>query len=133
MAVNSWATDVDTITIKPNEKTLSKLASPKPALQWLVSILGSNQTATLLGVSKPQPSRWIRGEAISVQSTERILALNYLLRRLFTSSLHTDEVGPWLTSPQPFLNGARPIDVLVSRGIADVLRAVDTIDQGAYA
>ncbi len=46
--------------------------------------------------------------------------------------LHPDEVGAFFTFPQPFLNGARPIDVMVTRGADPVIRALNQIDSGAF-
>jgi len=39
----------------------------------------------------------------------------------------------WLTGSNPYLDGARPIDVLAMAGAADVLRAIDEEASGAYA
>jgi uncharacterized protein (DUF2384 family) len=46
--------------------------------------------------------------------------------------LHPDEVAAFFTFPQPFLNGARPIDVMVTRGAEPVIRALNQIDSGAF-
>lgn len=47
--------------------------------------------------------------------------------------LHPDQAGVWLTSPNPHLAGARPIDVLKLRGAAPVLDAIDALAVGASA
>jgi len=58
--------------------------------------LGNNQVAQLLGGAQSQPSRWKRGEAIGAEKARRLIHFEYVLRRLFTSSLHEDEVTEWL-------------------------------------
>ena len=42
-------------------------------------------------------------------------------------------IGEWLTGGNAFLDGARPIDVLVTRGSAEVLEAIEATAEGAYA
>ena len=39
----------------------------------------------------------------------------------------------WLVGHEPFLNEARPIDVLARRGAAPLIGALDAIAAGAYA
>ena len=104
----------------------------KPLLRRVVSVLGNNQTAALLGVSKSQTSRWLSGQPISRVSSRRIADLEFVLRKAF-EILHDDEVGPWLTYPQPLLGGARPIDVLLLQGTAPVIRALEGTVQGVFA
>ena len=99
----------------------------------LAELLGRIQTAKILGVHRAQPARWLRGEqAIDPANARKIFDLDLVLRRLLISELHNDEIGPWLTMAQPFLNGARPIDVLFLTGPERVIRAIDAIDEWAY-
>ena len=99
----------------------------------LVELLGKTQTATLLGVHRAQPTRWLQGEqAIDPANARKIFDLDLVLRRLLISELHDDEIGPWLTMAQPFLNGARPIDVLLLTGPERVIHAIDASDEWAY-
>jgi uncharacterized protein (DUF2384 family) len=39
----------------------------------------------------------------------------------------------WLTSPNSYLDGARPLDVLMAEGPSDVIKAIDATIGGAYA
>lgn len=62
---------------------------------------------------------------------QRIFRLDAILARLRGSSVHSDQHARWLTHPQPLLGGATPIDVLLTRGIDEVVVALDNIDAGA--
>ena len=94
---------------------------------------GPTATARLIGVAKSQPSRWVTGqEAPSPRSRKRILDLDYVLSRL--EDLYEPEVAArWLDSPNSFLDGARPVDVLLREGPAPVIEAVDATIAGSYA
>ncbi len=39
----------------------------------------------------------------------------------------------WLVGNEPYLDNARPIDVLVSRGSGPLIDALEAIDSGGYA
>jgi len=104
--------------------------SPREALRRLVDLLGSNQVGALLGVSKAQPARWLRGERIAQENERRILDVDYVIVRALRV-IHADEIGAWLTLQVPTLGWARPIDVLVLEGPEAVVRALDVIEEGA--
>lgn len=94
---------------------------------------GPTATARLFGVAKSQPSRWAKGqEAPSPRSRKHILDLDYVLSRL--EDLYEPETAAqWLDSPNAFLDGARPVDVLLHEGPAPVIEAVDATIAGSYA
>jgi len=127
----TWRTPVDGVRLKgsPNK---AGYASVRPALKRMVTLLGNNQTAEVLGVAKSQPSRWCHGESIGPESARRIAGVDYVLVRAL-QVFHPDEAARWLTYPQPFLNNSRPLDVLIARGAAPVIGALDQIEQGAMA
>ncbi len=102
-------------------------------LTWLVSVLGNNQVAELLGVNRSQPSRWRTGkEGLAPENRRAVLDLDYVVARLHES--WTPEVAAlWLRGSNAHLGGAVPLDVLKLRGAAEVIRAIDAEDQGAYA
>jgi uncharacterized protein (DUF2384 family) len=101
-------------------------------VQRVVSALGSNTVADLLGVSRSQPSRWRNGqERISPTNRARLADLDHVLNRLL-QVLWPEDAGAWLTAPNPHLGG-RPVDVLALRGGAPVVEAIDALAQGAYA
>lgn len=103
------------------------------AVGRVVGALGNNVVANILGVSPSQPSRWRSGkERITLESRKRISDLDHVLDRLLLE-LYPDQAGTWLTSPNPHLGGARPLDVLELRGAAPVLGAIDALTVGAFA
>src|SRR5450759_3774647 len=76
--------------------------------------------------------RWKQGsEQPGPESRRRISDLDHVLDRLLME-LYPDQVGVWLTSPNPHLGSARPVDVLELRGAATVLPAVDALAQGTF-
>ena len=94
---------------------------------------GPTATARLIGVATSQPSRWVRGqEAPSARSRKHVLDLDYVLSRL--EELYEPSVAArWLESPNSFLDGASPMDVLLLEGPAPVIEAVDATIAGSYA
>jgi uncharacterized protein (DUF2384 family) len=101
-------------------------------VERVVSALGSNTVAELLGVSRSQPSRWRSGkERVSPANRARLTDLDHILNRLL-QVLWPEEAGAWLTATDPHLGG-RPVDVLALRGAAPVIEAIDALAQGAYA
>ncbi len=127
----TWHTPIERIRLK----TISPLVEHAPqqaALRRLIKLLGNNQTAQILGVSNSQASRWLHGEPIGPESARRIADFDYVLGRAM-QVLHPDEAAAFFTFPQPFLRGARPIDVLVTRGVGPVIAALEQIEEGAPA
>ncbi|MGH8957809.1 MAG: antitoxin Xre/MbcA/ParS toxin-binding domain-containing protein [Acidimicrobiia bacterium] len=101
-------------------------------VERVVSVLGSNTVAKLLGVSRSQPSRWRSGEEqMSPLNRARLTDLDHVLNRLL-QVLWPEEAGAWLTAVNPHLGG-RPVDVLALRGSGLVIEAIDALAQGAYA
>lgn len=101
-------------------------------VERVVSALGSNNVAGLLGVSRSQPSRWRTGEEqMSPINRARIADLDHVLNRLL-QILWPEEASDWLTARNPHLGG-RPIDVLALRGAGPLIEAIDALAQGAYA
>jgi hypothetical protein len=107
--------------------------SPVLLVKRLVSLVGSNALAGLIGVSTSQPSRWRSGkEKISAENRRRLSDLDFILDRLLLE-LYPDQIGPWLLGSNAHLGGARPIDVLRLKGPAAVLPAIDAMVTGAFA
>jgi hypothetical protein len=102
-------------------------------LDWLISVLGSNRTADLLGVSRSQPSRWRSGaEGLAASNQRAVLDLDYVVVRLHQIWL-PDVAATWLQSPNAHLGGALPVDVIRQQGAAAVIGAIDAEAEGAYA
>jgi hypothetical protein len=94
---------------------------------------GGAKLARMLGVSPSQPSRWASGkERPGGQTAPLLIDLEHVLARV---RLVWD--GPsavvWLESPNAYLAGARPIDVLRRQGPGRVLEALDATTWGGAA
>ena len=100
---------------------------------FVVSILGNRATAELLEVSPSQPSRWRRGEEVPGPGVAALLVdIDHVLGRLLL--VWDREVAyDWLTGANPHLDGSRPIDVIATRGTADVVDAIVAEAAGAYS
>jgi len=141
----SKATAAKTLGAKTPRTPASKIAGAKRAAsarpRWspdvraglVVGLLGNRRAAELLGVSESQPSRWKTGaEVPGPIMAARLVDLDHVLARLLL--VWGPEVAfDWLSGPNPFLDGSRPIDVLVVRGSTDVVAALDAEAAGAYA
>ncbi len=118
------------VTLRPGARTLADVT---PLLARLVTSLGTNAAGRLLGADRAQVSRWSKGtEKISSEMGRRIIDLHDVLTRILRVYSH-EAVAMWLVGSEPLLGGARPIDVLVTEGAAPVIRAIDGIEQGAFA
>lgn len=108
---------------------MSPLRAPERTA-FLADALGSSRLAGLLGVSKSQPTRWRKGEETPSPRTARELVdLDHIYAR--ACLLWEPEVAKdWLESPNSHLDGATPLDVLRTRGAAEVLMALDAAEQG---
>ena len=124
---------------EPKLERLDDAAHPEalvdvyPQLRALVDSYNARVVAHMLGVDPAQVSRWLEREApISDVMATRIFAAHTLIARahqVFTPP----NVAPWLIGHEPLLGGARPIDVLVLRGMGPVLAALDGVEDGVYA
>lgn len=102
--------------------------------EFLIDAVGGGSTlADLLGVSRSQPTRWRTGkESPSPQIARELVDLDHVMARasmLFTQPVALD----WLSSANSYLDGARPIDVLKTRGSAEVIASLDAAMAGAFS
>lgn len=101
-------------------------------LGLVVDFLGNNRVAELLQVSKSQPSRWRRHqEGVSLESSELVVDLDYVLQRFRQVYDDKDVFWIWLNSQNPYL-GARPIDAIMLRGPQAAMPAIDALAEGAF-
>jgi len=113
-------------------KDIRALTDVRPLLAGMVAAYGHNPVARLLDVDAAMVTRWKRGAKISPAMSRRILDLHAVLARAL--QVFAPEVATqWLVGHEPFLNEARPIDVLAVRGAAPLIEALDAIAAGAYA
>jgi hypothetical protein len=130
-----------------NDRTRTRRASKREArptsasvndevrrrLDWLISVLGSNEVAHLLGVSRSQPSRWRTGsEGITAHNQRALIDLDYVVVRLHQIWMPA-VAAIWLESPNAHLGGATPIEVLRQRGPTALIHAIEAEAEGSYA
>jgi uncharacterized protein (DUF2384 family) len=126
----TWSLPILHIDPPKNPGALSDVV---PLLERLVSAFGTRQLARLLAVEAGTVSNWIaRRRNISHDLAKRIMDLHDVLTRALQI------YGPrtamdWLVGSEPYLDHARPIDVLVSRGSGPLIEALEGIDSGGYA
>ena len=100
----------------------------------VAAALGSKaMLASFLSVSASQPTQWIKGvESPNPENARTIVDIDHVIARaglLWTPSV----VSAWLVGANAFLDGARPIDVVKTRGAEPVIDALDQELAGAYA
>jgi uncharacterized protein (DUF2384 family) len=98
----------------------------------MVAGYGVRSVARMLDVNAAMITRWRAGKPISAMMTRRVIDLHDVLTRAL-QAFAPDVAAQWLTGSEPLLGGARPIDVLVTRGVIPVIEALVAIDDGAYA
>jgi len=126
----AWLPDAGAISFRDSAGSLEDLA---PLLTRIIAALGTNAAARLLGADRGQVSRWNAGtEPISSEMGRRMVDLHFVLTRILRV-LSREAAAMWLSCSEPLLGGARPIDVLASEGASRVIRAIDGIEQGAFA
>lgn len=110
-----------------------------PDVQWraksAAEALGSRtRLADALGVSDSQPTRWSRGEdSPNAENARAIVDLEYVVARARLLWSDDETVNLWLNGRNAFLGGARPIDVIMTRGVSPVVDALDQEMAGAFA
>lgn len=107
---------------------------PQLVTQFLVDNFGGvSKLASVLEVSKSQPTRWKKSEEVpGLEAARKIVALEAVIRRALT--LMTPKMTViWMDSSNAFLDHARPVDVVVTRGAGEVLQALEAEAQGAFA
>lgn len=120
----------------------SKAAAQKAPADWSPAVRtaflidafgGARKLAGALGVSSSQPTRWKSGhERPGLEAARKLLDLDHVLARA-QLVWEPEAALIWLESPNAFLDGARPIDVLLLRGSSEVLDALDATMAGAFA
>jgi hypothetical protein len=94
---------------------------------------GPSGLADALGVGEREPSRWQDGSERPGSEVARLIVdLDHVVARALQLWI-PEVVMSWLQSPNPYLEGATPLEVLHSRGSAEVLAALDETLSGAYA
>jgi uncharacterized protein (DUF2384 family) len=103
-----------------------------PLLDRLIGAFGTRRLALLLDVKAGSVTNWAaRRRNLSPESRQRIMDLHDVMTRALQVFQPRTAVD-WLVGNEPFLDHARPIDVLVARGSAPLIEALKNIDSGGY-
>lgn len=126
----TWA---PTITKLPPARVPDALIDVLPLLERLVRAYSQATIAGLLGVDKSAVNRWMKSDReISPDMRGRILELHDIFTRVH-QAFNPVLASRWLTGHEPLLGGARPIDVIATRGAAPVIDALDALGSGGFA
>ena len=126
----AWTVPVLEINPPKNPEALTDLV---PLLERLIGAFGVRPLALLLDVKQGSVTNWpARRRSLSPESRRRIMDLHDVLTRALQVFQPRTAVD-WLVGNEPFLDHARPIDVLVARGSAPLIEALKNIDSGGYA
>lgn len=93
---------------------------------------GQAKLAGVLGVERSTVSRWLRGGTPDAVHASRVDALEYVLaeaERIFGKA----GAKKWLRGLDPHLGDRRPVDVLRSGAIHEVVRALAEHRSGSFA
>ena len=128
--MSAWTVPVLEINPPKNPEALKDVV---PLLERLIGAFGTRPLALLLDVKPGSVTNWAaRRRNLSSESRQRIMDLHDVLTRALQVFQPRTAVD-WLVGNEPFLDHARPIDVLVARGSAPLIEALKNIDSGGYA
>jgi uncharacterized protein (DUF2384 family) len=126
----SWAINVLHVNPPTNPGALVDVV---PLLDRIVAAFGSDSAARLLGVEPAIVVRWAtRTLSIGDEHAKRVMDLHDVFARalrIFQPRTAMD----WLVGSEPYLEFARPVDVLITRGSGPLIEALEAIDSGGYA
>lgn len=90
------------------------------------------ELAAILGVSRSQITRWLKGAGIDPLNAEKIDILELVLSNLLR--LYEPEVArAWLFGFNPHLRNRRPIDLVRAGKVDDLLGAIRAQRAGSFA
>lgn len=93
---------------------------------------GAATLAKIAGVDRSRISRWKRGAKADSTNQERINGLEYVVTRL-RGFLAPGSEQKWLFGINAHLGNCRPIDLIESGRVAEVIAAVEQTELGSYA
>jgi uncharacterized protein (DUF2384 family) len=114
-------------------KRLGTLSDVLPLLERLEAAFGTRPLAKVLDVSPGMITNWKRRRhAISGDYAQRVIDLHDVLVRAL-QAMQPEVVMDWLVGREPYLDHARPVDVLVARGASPLIDALRGIKSTGYA
>lgn len=128
------------VVTEPTRMKPIRLAADRPAsydalsaIERVVQVIGKSGIASVLGVSKAQPGRWLsREEGMSPRHQTAIKELDGFLN-LVLNAFTPEQAAIWLFSSNSFLGSATPMDVFRLKGLTAVAPAISGFQQGVYA
>lgn len=93
---------------------------------------GQARVARILGVSPSRVSRWLRNEQPDPANRRKLDGLEFVLGRLL-DLYERDTAIKWLQGFNAHLGDRRPIDLLATGRVSEVLAAIEQSETGAYA
>lgn len=88
--------------------------------------------AEMLGVSRSQVTRWLRGAGIDPLNAEKVELLELVWSNLLR--LYDREAAlAWLVGINPHLGDRRPIDVVRAGRVEEIMRAIRAERAGSFA
>jgi hypothetical protein len=90
------------------------------------------EVAEALGVNRSQPGRWRVGQRPDAENADRIVGLDAVIEML-SGYLSPSSIRKWLNGTNAHLGDRRPIAVLRSGMLSDVIAAIEAEKSGAYA
>jgi uncharacterized protein (DUF2384 family) len=88
--------------------------------------------ADLLGVSRSQVTRWLRGSGIDPLNADRVDLLEMVWSSL-TRLYETEAARAWLLGVNPHLGDRRPIDLIRDGRAEELMRAIRAERAGTFA
>ena len=93
---------------------------------------GQANLARLIGVSPSRVSRWLQDEAPDPDNQRKVEAVEYVFSRLL-GIWRRETALKWLYGMNAHLRDHRPVDLLTQGRVAEVIRAIEAEETGAYA
>ena len=93
---------------------------------------GQSEVARLLQVDRSRVSRWLSGEEPDPRNKARLDGLEYVLARLL-QHFPPPTARKWLAGTNAHLGNRRPLDLIGSNRIAEVIAAIEQADLDSYA
>src|SRR2546425_7271290 len=97
-----------------------------------VDFRSAARVADLLGVSRSQVTRWLRGQGIDPLNAEKVDLLELVMANLLR--LYEPEAArAWLLGLNPHLRNRRPIDLVRKGKLEELMAAIRADRAGSYA
>lgn len=93
---------------------------------------GQAMLARLIGVSPSRISRWLQDEAPDVANQRKVEGVEFVLSRLL-GTWERETALKWLQGFNAHLGDRRPVDLLASGRVAEVIQAIESEEAGSYA